>query len=304
MEFTMTLKRLRKSWEDTSMRENRVLVCVDGSLYSKAACDYGVFVAKMLDLPLVLLNVIEHSHISKKVNLSGNIGLGSKDTLLDELSNEEAIESKTMIAKGRTVLKELSEHAKNTGLEKVMTLQRHGTLDETLEELANDTRIAIIGLKGEDSKGENLSIGKHVETIIRTLNIPILLVNAEFKPITSILMAYDGSDFANKAIDVATKNPIFKDVKRDIVNVNKEVSISEKLLSQASTLFLKEGFDVDLSSIQAEDAVKALLVHQEENNLDIIAMGAYSHNRLRSAIFGSFTTRMLQKAKKPLLFFR
>ena len=35
------------------------------------------------------LNVIEDSHISKKINLSRNIGLGYKDDLLDELDNEE-----------------------------------------------------------------------------------------------------------------------------------------------------------------------------------------------------------------------
>jgi hypothetical protein len=51
---------------------NKVLVCIDG-----------------LNLSKVLLNVIEDSHISKKINLSRNIGLGYKDDLLDELDNEE-----------------------------------------------------------------------------------------------------------------------------------------------------------------------------------------------------------------------
>ncbi|RXJ58074.1 universal stress protein [Candidatus Marinarcus aquaticus] len=286
------------------MQESRVLVCVDGSKYSKSACEYGIFIAQSLALPLVLLNVIEHSHISKKVDLSGNIGLGSKDTLLNELSLEEAKESKAMIAKGRTVLQELSAYAVEKGVSKVHTLQRHGTLEETLEELANETRIAIIGLKGEDSQNEELSIGKHVETIIRMLNIPILLVNNDFQPINSILMAYDGSDFANKAIDVAAKNPILKTATRHIVNVNKEREISKRLLNEAKNIFEKSNIQVQTVSLQAEDSVKALLEYEETNNLDIIAMGAYSHNRLRSVIFGSFTSKMLQQSKKPLLLFR
>lgn len=52
------------------------------------------------------------------------------------------------------------------------------------------------------------------------------------------------------------------------------------------------------------DCVESLLGYQRENNLDIIAMGAYSHNRFRSAIFGSFTTKMLINSKVPLLLFR
>ncbi|WP_198319770.1 universal stress protein [Aliarcobacter butzleri] len=95
---------------------NKVLVCLDGSKFSKAVCDYGIYIAKNLNLPLVLLNVIEHSHISKKINLSGNIGLGSKDDLLEELTNEEMNESKQLIAKGKAVLKEMEEYVKSQNL--------------------------------------------------------------------------------------------------------------------------------------------------------------------------------------------
>ena len=285
------------------MNEKKILVCVDGSFYSKSACDYGIFIAKMLNIPLILLNVVEHQHVAKNASLAGNIGLGSRDTLLEELTNEEAQTSKTLIANGRKVLQELSAYAKEQGVEKTHTLQRHGALDETLEELTAETKIAIIGLRGQDNEGNNLSIGKHVETIIRTLNIPILLVNSSFKPITSILMAYDGSDFANKAIYIATQDPIFPNVKRVIANVNKEESISVKLLNDAKQLFTKAQIEVETVSLKG-DAVETLLNYQEENNLDIVAMGAYSHNRLRSAIFGSFTSKMLLKAKTPLLLFR
>lgn len=285
------------------MNEKKILVCVDGSFYSKSACDYGIFIAKMLNIPLILLNVVEHQHVAKNASLAGNIGLGSRDTLLEELTNEEAQTSKTLIANGRKVLQELSAYAKEQGVEKTHTLQRHGALDETLEELTAETKIAIIGLRGQDNEGNNLSIGKHVETIIRTLNIPILLVNSSFKPITSILMAYDGSDFANKAIYTATQDPIFPNVKRVIANVNKEENISVKLLNDAKQLFTKAQIEVETVSLKG-DAVETLLNYQEENNLDIVAMGAYSHNRLRSAIFGSFTSKMLLKAKTPLLLFR
>ncbi len=278
---------------------NKVLVCLDGSNLSKAVCDYGIDIAKKLNLPLVLLNVIEHSHISKKVNLSGNIGLGSKDDLLEELANEEMNESKQLIAKGKAVLKEMEEYVKSQNLTNYTTLQKHGTLYETLDELSSDLRIAIIGLKGESSS----NIGSHIEELIRTLNIPILLVNKEFTPIQSILMAYDGSEYANKSIKIAKQNPIFPNTKRYIANVNKDTNISNKLLNEAKQLFVNANIDVETASLSG-DSVEALLQYQKENNLNIIAMGAYSHNRFRSAIFGSFTTKMLLNSQVPLLLFR
>jgi nucleotide-binding universal stress UspA family protein len=278
---------------------NKVLVCLDGSNLSKAVCDYGIDIAKKLNQPLVLLNVIEHSNISKKVNLSGNIGLGSKDDLLEELANEEMNESKQLILKGKAILKQMEEYVKSQGIENCSTLQKHGTLYETLDELSSDLRIAIIGLKGES----NSNIGSHIEELLRTLNIPVLLVNKEFTPIDSILMAYDGSEYANKAIKIAKQNPIFPNVKRHIINVNKDTNISNKLLGEAKQMFANANIDVETKSLSG-DSFEALLSYQKENNIDIIAMGAYSHNRFRSAIFGSFTTKMLLNSKVPLLLFR
>lgn len=141
------------------------------------------------------------------------------------------------------------------------------------------------------------------EELIRTLNIPILLVNKEFKPIESILMAYDGSEYANKAIKIAKQNPIFLNVKRHIVNVNKDILVSTKILNDAKLLFANVNIDVETKSLSG-DSVEAILQYQKENKIDIIAMGAYSHNRFRSAIFGSFTTKMLLNSQVPLLLFR
>ena len=279
------------------MSSKKVLVCIDDSSFCKAACDYGIFISKLLDLPLVLLNVINHQHISKKVNLSGNIGLGSRENLLEELTKEEEEESKELISTGRNLLKTYSEYVKTQNIDNLFTLQRHGNLEENLEDLEKETKIAIIGYDKTSSDNKNL------EDIIRALNIPILVVNHDFSPIKSILMAYDGSDYANKAINIATKEPIFPNVSRYIVNINKDKNISSKLLTEAKNLFAKENFEVQTSSLDG-DKVDELLKYQSEQEIDIIAMGAYSHNRLKSVIFGSFTSKILEKAKKPLLLFR
>jgi nucleotide-binding universal stress UspA family protein len=116
-------------------------------------------------------------------------------------------------------------------------------------------------------------------------------------------MAYDGSDYANKAIKIAKQNPIFPKVIRHIVNVNKDIIVSNGLLNEAKQLFANSNIDVETKSLSG-DSVEALLQYQKENKIDIIAMGAYSHNRFRSAIFGSFTTKMLLNSQVPLLLFR
>ncbi len=279
------------------MSSKKVLVCIDDSSFCKAACDYGVYISKLLNLPLLLLNVIDHQHISKKVDLSGSIGLGSRENLLEELTVEEQQESKELIKNGKNLLKTFTEYVKNQDIQNYFSLQRHGNFEENLEDLEKETHLAIIGFDKTSSNHKN------IEDIIRALNIPILLVNAEFTSIKSILMAYDGSDFANKAINIATKKPIFPNMARHIVNVNKDKDSSQKLLKEAKNLFAKANFEVQTASLEG-DKIDEILKYQEENSIDIVAMGAYSHNRLKSVIFGSFTSKMLEKSKKPLLLFR
>ena len=279
--------------------EKKILVCLDGSKLSRAVCDYGIFLSKELDLPLVLLHVVEHTHTPSKLDLSGNLALGARDDLLEELVIEEMDESKKLIAKGRAVLQEFEVYAKEHGVQKCETLHRHGALEEILEELASSLQTAIIGLRGEDHN----AIGSNVEELIRNLNTPILLVNGDFEPIQSVLIAYDGSNFATKALKAISKNPLLPHVKRFIANVNTDVASSAKLLLEAKKFFDEKNLEVHIKSLQG-DSIEALLSFAQENDIDIIAMGAYSHNRLRSKIFGSFTTKMFLQATKPLLLFR
>jgi nucleotide-binding universal stress UspA family protein len=279
--------------------EKKILVCLDGSKLSRAVCDYGIFLSKELDLPLVLLHVVEHTHTPSKLDLSGNLALGARDDLLEELVIEEMDESKKLIAKGRAVLKEFEVYTKEHGVQKCETLHRHGALEEILEELASSLQTAIIGLRGEDHN----AIGSNVEELIRNLNTPILLVNGDFEPIQSVLIAYDGSNFATKALKAISKNPLLPHVKRFIANVNTDVASSAKLLLEAKKFFDEKNLEVHTKSLQG-DSIEALLDFAQENDIDIIAMGAYSHNRLRSKIFGSFTTKMFLQATKPLLLFR
>lgn len=277
----------------------KVFACIDGSEYSRDVCDYAIDIAKKLELPLVLLNAVEHTHQIVTQDLSGNIGLGTRDALLEQYTNEEMTLSKARIAEGKALLKEMREYAQEQGVEECETLQRHGSLQESLSDLSEDIKIAILGLRGKDQN----SIGEHVESLLRSVSTPFLLVNSKFKPIESILMAYDGSEFANKAIEIATKSPIFPNIKRYVVNVSNDSAESRRVLSQAKNLFGESDYELEIESLSG-DSVTALLEYQEKHGIDIIAMGAYSGGKLKSFIFGSFTTKMFLNAKKPLLLFR
>lgn len=283
--------------------EKAIFACVDGSKFSNSVCEYGIEISKNTQIPLKLLNTIEHSHKSNKIDFSGNLGLGEKDELLEELSNEDEKESKALINNGKELLNTLKQKANDAGLRSVITSQRHGKLYDNLLELQAKVRLLIIGLRGKDSQGNNI-VGEQIEEILRNIEVPTLLVNQEFRPINKLMMAYDGSTSSIKALQSIVKSPLFKqDVRRYIVNVCNDERKSRMLLAQAAELLHDTKLNIELVSIKGEP-LNELLKFQSEHDIDAIVMGAFSHGKIRSAIFGSFTSKMIQNSSKPLILIR
>lgn len=282
----------------------KILACVDGSFLSETVCDFGAFFSKTLKLPLELLSTIEHSHISSRIDLSGNIGLGARDDLLETLIDEEKNESKKAITEAKNMLFTLQKRAHAQSALDVKILLKHGELYENVQEKKEEIRLLILGLRGKDHEGNAKAIGFQVEELIRTLNIPILLVNTDFKRPKKILIAYDGSASSKKALEMVVQEPLLNDVERHILNVHPNQSLSQLLLSEAcATIKGCEALNMRTVSLQG-DSIEALLAYQEDNAMDMIAMGAFSHSRIRDVLFGSFTSKMIFKTPKPLLLLR
>ncbi|MEZ4693738.1 MAG: universal stress protein [Aliarcobacter sp.] len=276
-----------------------VLCCVDGKNYSQSACDYAVMISNNMNLPLKFLNIIEHSSKVEKLNLSGNIKLGEKDDLLQEYTNEEATKSQCAIKTGKELLNTLKQKALQTCKNEITILQVHGDVIETILDFEKEISVLVIGIKSH----EEHIIGENVKDIIRTIHKPVLLVNREFIEPKKLLIAYNGSNESKKLLNETSKKPIFKNIKRDIVNINADKILSAKLLNEAKEIFAKQNIEIDTSVLSGEPK-EAIYNYFEQNNCDILAMGAFGHSRLKEFIFGSFTSEMLRKIKKPILLFR
>lgn len=282
----------------------KIIACVDGSILSEAVCDFGAFFSKTLGLPLELLHVVEHLHVSAQTDLSGNIGLGSRDDLLESLIDEEKSESKKAIVEGREMLSRLHERALSQEAKAVKIVQKHGELYENVQAQKEEIRLLILGLRGKDHESNVHAIGSQVEELIRTLNVPILLVNEAFFEPRKILIAYDGSSSSKKAIDMVVKEPLFNHVERHIVNVHKDKALSSFMLEEATHILETLSFSTLYTASLQGEPIKELLNYQKEKSIDLIAMGAFSHSRIRDALFGSFTSKMILSTPKPLLLLR
>lgn len=280
-----------------------VLACIDGSKAAEAVCDYSAWVSNKVEAPVTLLHSVSHHYVPVVTDLSGSIGLGAQDELLEELTQIEQQRSKLLLKKGNIMLDAAAARVENNTTQPLKRLQRHGSLQETLLDFESETRILVMGIRGSKHDDVQDGIGHKLESVIRQLHRPILVVNQDFVTPKKIMLAFDGSDAATKALDMIVNSPLFKDMECHVVYAEGKASDAEACLALAKTRLDEVGIAATVAHLDcALDA--AISEYQEKNDIDMLVMGAYSHGRLRDLIWGSMTSKLLANSARPLLLLR
>jgi len=285
-------------------QKRQVLACIDGSALTESVCDYAAWISEKVDAPLKLLHTINHHHETAVTSdFSGNIGLGTQEHLLEEITNLEQQQNKLKMQQGKLILHAATEHIEKKEIYPTST-QRHGDLIEAVIDLEESMRVLVIGLRGQVHDKQEKQIGAKLEAVIRSIHRPILIVNDIFSTPERIMIAYDGSAAADKAVDMVASSSLYKDLTCHLVCVNNNESTADKLLMQATALLESaENLDVISTKLKGK-ADQALCDYQQQHNIDLTIMGAFSHTRLHDMLLGSFTHKMLLNTKKPLLLLR
>lgn len=277
-----------------------VIACIDGlDIHAEAVCDLAVWSSQQMQAPLTLLHVLDREQYPVEPNLAGNIGLGSREGLLEELTVLDEQRARLAREQGQLMLNAAAERVQSAGLEAPSIRQRHGDLVDTLTDLEPEMRLLIMGR--QTTLGDRL--GTHLESCIRSLHQPILVAQDTFKKPERFLLAYDGSATANKVVDLIAAGELLKDVSCELIWVGAVTNDKQAELEEVAERLRKANISVN-AEIRAGDAVPVLLETVVTRNCDLLVMGAYGQSRIRQWLVGSTTTQMLKKAKVPLLLLR
>jgi nucleotide-binding universal stress UspA family protein len=282
---------------------SQVIACIDGSSITLAVCDYAAWASRQMNAPLDFLHVLGRSEYPIPTDLSGNIGLGSREHLLQELADLDEKRSRVALEQGRIMLAAAKERAIADGVPNPTSRQRHGELVDTLLEFQGDIRLLVMGRQGEqgDSLGEH--IGNHLENVVRTLHRPILVVPSDFSEPQRILIAFDGSATTRKAVEMVALSPLFRGLPCHVVMVGADKTEAREQLGWAQATLEGAGFDVT-ARILSGQVEETLCAYRTEHAIDLIVMGAYGHSKIREFLIGSTTTKLIRQAKIPLLLLR
>jgi nucleotide-binding universal stress UspA family protein len=280
-----------------------VLACIDGSGFSPAVCDCAAWAALQLEAPLTFLHVPSKVREAPRADLSGSIGFGTRESLLEELAALDEQRGKLAQEQGRQILAAARERARTAGVAAPEGLQRHGGLVETLTELEAGVRLLVLGKRGESAEFAAEHIGSHLERVIRAMSRPILVTTETFRAPRRIMLAFDGSATTRKGVEMVAGSPLFRGLPCHLVMVGADTADARAQLARARQTLENAGFETPASILPGEPE-SVLAGYRQENDIDMMIMGAYGHSRMRQLFVGSTTTAMIRNSSVPLLLLR
>ena len=276
---------------------NRVIACIDSSPCINAVADAAAWVAQQTQRELVLLQVLDYYPASYHLGeISGVIGFESNAMLLKELAELEQKQSELALDYSNNLLGHISELIQEKYGIKATQIQEKGDFLEQSFHVLNEQDIVLIGRVGERAAEKQKSIGSNVENFIRGAKCTVMTVGETFKPPTRFIFAYEDSPTCKDMMKRVAKSDLLKQLQCHLLYVGDHPEVLE-----IPTEFLHNaGLNV-VVEYRYGDVAENILDYQNEHQIQLIVLGAYSRSKVRQFFLGSITTNIFRNSPVPLL---
>lgn len=271
-----------------------ILLSVDGSVYTDAQVKHCIQLAKAFQAKITVLSIVDVRFFEWAVSMGteGFVPVIPSSVFRDE--------SKRMLeSKADAVLKKCSSILKKEkisfGIEKI-----HGPPADIICEKSYLVDLLIIGARGEFAKWKSKFGGATLEAVVRQCNKPIFITPKSFRRISKLLVAYDGSNKANKALQLAGFLAEKLGIPATILTVSENRQVQNKYLEEAETYLSPYEVETELIGVSGNPE-KNIVKVAGEKDCDLIVMGAFGRTRIREAILGSTTEQVMRNTNVPVL---
>ena len=310
----------------------KILVPVDDSVPSLAAEELVALIAKKYDSEVTVLHVVSHPFINPTVmgSMTGEVAEQEYSPSQTSRSGDHSMpklfgppdEGRPM-PKG--VIGEISDWYHERGEEiageafKLLktedvkvdkrVIEFHDPASAIIRQVEHeDYDSIVIGRSGEKAKQPpQLHLGSTAEKVVRHARVPVL-VDAESRKVSRILVPVDGSWAANKALKVAVSLAKKLGAKITLLHVQDSgfsrlrpelaEDMGNGILTQAASMVKDVEFDKRLESGSPGTVVTAIA---GEENFDLIVMGDKGHGGVRKFLLGSVSNHVLHYSDRAIL---
>jgi len=273
-------------------------VPIDGSDDSWAALEHAVEIAQEGDEMIYGLFVADARMIEAPYWIADHPD--ATTTVVDPVLTQTAFQRGRLLSQiGRGYLNEFESRCEKADILSE-TEYAEGIVSNVILDRAQRSDFIVMGRRGEGAAWAGPLLGSTIEAVIRHVTVPVLIAQAEFQPITRILVAYDGSDRSEDALELTAT--LAEEKQRSIVllTVDDGHFGSERAFAAGRYFLQAHRIATKPLSIIGRPTETILRIASEEH-CDLIALGAYGHSHFFETFFGSTVNDVIHHATCPVL---
>jgi nucleotide-binding universal stress UspA family protein len=270
-----------------------ILLALAEAPYDASARNYAFWLARKQGSHIHALAVIDVAAFEVPV-------LGSPDGFMPSVVTPPLKENqslmKDLLALAKERLDQFANQCSSRGIP-FSTETRSGIPGDVISRAAVAHDIVVVSRTGYNRVATpDETVDALVAPVIRGSVRPVLVAGSEFREggdIRNVLVAYDGSPHAARALQVAAELAARPGVDCTLLNVAQSEDLGHEILSLADAFLSHHGVSarkhVAVSS-KPSDVICGLVA---SGGVDLVIMGAYGHSPIREVLFGSTTERVL-----------
>jgi len=268
----------------------KILLGLDGSSHAQAAIEYTCQLALGHNATITGVAIIDLPGIK---SASGPVPIGGAHY---DVQREDQMVAETQ-AKAKAILGDFERICQSRNVNAVLHADTGSPFSEIIEESKFHDFIVIgkrsfFGYSAHESHGT-------LEQILKNGLTPILAVPDSVRKIEKVLIAYDHSVPASKAVHMFLLLGIWNACDITLLTVNDSAEAAQALLTNLSDFFEGYGIQPNLvtRSGHPDAEIKSYIA---ENAIDLLVMGAYGRKSVREFFLGSVTQHLIQETEIPL----
>ena len=283
-----------------------LLLAIDHSEYSYVTTRYAVEWAKGLEAHLNILSVLDQKELAVVYPFifpQEEVALDYDPAKLDqELRSRQLSQAQQAI-----------EKAERACIDAGVSYSAHteeGIVSRIILQYALDSDLLVIGRRGSGAEHSTAHLGSNIESVVRQIHRPVLITPHSYRPFVEVLAAYDGSPSSSEALHTVVGicdswspssfrgragQPTFH-----MLVVSDDAEDAKNTARRAHQYL--DAYALESETVyESGEAAEAILRAAEQRDVDLIAMGAYGHSRVRQMLLGCVTERVLRLVDRPLL---
>ena len=270
----------------------RILLPLENSPYTLAAIKYACFISKRLNA---------------KVTAGIFIDADKRDKPLGILKTDSQIEwakdlNKGVITEAEDTVKYLiSTFKKNCKSNEVKhsIIKEIGQPSKNIYNLSKYYDLIITGLKSDFRLIKKGFTSTYLKKMLSYAVTPVLAVPDHFWPVKNIIIAYDGSNSAARALQRFSHIANFRGHKIRLLMSSNNNKLAEDNIKRAKEYLMAYGAKNFISEWTKKDILK-LTKSSYFDSADLIVLGIHSKKNIKNFFVGSVTVSLIEEAQKPL----